>query len=118
MNRRGFTMVEVLVAVLVLTIGILGLAVTTGLVTRMVGQGQRYSEVSAMAAQRFEILRSQSCATMTSGDTTEGRFSIAWSVDSIGGRPPARRIMLRVTSPRAGGVARADSFSTTFTCEP
>ena len=60
-SERGFTIAEILVAILVLTIGLLGLVTTAGLVTRMIGQGQRYSEVSNFASERFELLRAQGC---------------------------------------------------------
>lgn len=113
-NRNGFTIVEVLVAVLILTVGLLGLATTAATVTRMISQGQRYSEAASMAAQRFEILRSQSCSAMAGGSSTQGRYSMTWSVTpSANGNVDTVKVV--VTSPTASAT-RADSFQTTIFC--
>ncbi len=113
-NRRGFTVVEVLIAVLVLSIGVLGLAATAAVTTRMIGQGHRFSEASAMAGQRFEMLRSGDCTTLTSGSAYEGRFVATWTVQDVAsGR--ARRVSMIVQSPTPRGM-RADTFATTIPC--
>lgn len=113
-NRGGFTIVEVLVAVLVLTIGLLGLAASAATVTRMISQGQRYSEASTLATQRFEILRSQSCASIASGTDTQGRYTISWTVQTVGNMT-AQTVTMVVTSPTAS-AERADTFQTTIPC--
>ena len=112
-NHNGFTIIEVLVAMLVLTVGILAMATTAALVTRMIGQGQRYSEVSAVASQRFEMLRSRSCASLSNGSATQGAFVLSWTVDSVGAR--ARSVRVIVVSPTTRGT-RADTFATTIPC--
>ncbi len=113
-DRRGFTIVEVLVAVMVLAVGILGLVTTAGLVTRMIAQGQRYTRASTLASERFEILRAQRCPAVGTGTETRGAYTIAWSVaDTAGGR--ARVIRVSVTSPTGRGT-RTDKFSTSKVC--
>jgi len=113
-NRSGFTIVEVLVAVMILTVGILGLATTAGLVTRMISQGQRYTEASTLANERFEILRGERCPAVASGSETRDAYSIAWTVTNVnGGR--AREIAVTVTSPTGRGN-RTDAFTTTKVC--
>jgi Tfp pilus assembly protein PilV len=115
MSRRdGFTVVEVLIAVLILSVGLLGLVASAALTTRMIGQGQRYSEASAMAAQQFEVLRSQSCGSMSGGSTAQGRFTVIWTVQNVAdGR--ARGVTVVVNSPAARGM-RSDTFATTVPC--
>jgi Tfp pilus assembly protein PilV len=114
LGGHGFTIVEILVAVLLLSVGILGLATTAALVTRMIGQGQRFSEVSALASQQLETLRSQRCAGSASGSAARGPYLLSWTVDS-GPDEEARSIRLIVISitPRS---ARTDTFATTFVC--
>ena len=113
-DRRGFTIVEVLVAVMVLAVGILGLVTTAGLVTRMIAQGQRYTRVSTLASERFEILRAQRCPAVGTGTETRDTYIIDWSVaDTAGGR--GRVIAVSVTSPTGRGM-RTDSFSTAQLC--
>jgi type IV pilus modification protein PilV len=113
-DRRGFTIIEVLVAVMILSVGILGLVTTAGLVTRMIGQGQRYTEASTMASERFEILRAQSCPAEGTGSETRGAFNIAWKVASVSGGK-GREMTVIVTSPTTRGN-RTDTFSTTKVC--
>jgi type IV pilus modification protein PilV len=113
-NQKGFTIIEVLVAVLVLSVGILGLATTAALVTRMIGQGERFSQASTMAAEQFEVFRSQSCSSLASGATTNGGFTLTWTVqDAAGGR--AKTVTIEVRSPTVRGT-RADTFATTIGC--
>ncbi len=117
--RRGFTVVEVVVAIVVLSIGILGLATTAALVTRMIGQGTRFTEASTLAQERFEMLRPLPCDSLRAGTATPSPYAVAWTVDSIGGRPPGRLVRVLVKAPTAAGGARVrtDTFTTTFTCE-
>ena len=49
-QERGFTIVEVIVAMLVLTVGLLGLVTSAALVTRMIGRGQRSAVAAALRA--------------------------------------------------------------------
>ncbi len=112
--ERGFTVVEVLIAVLLLTVGLLGMVTTAALTTRMIGQGQRYGEASAIANERFEILRSKPCAEMTGGSAQVGRFSLNWTV-TPDQADTWRRVEVTVVSPVAGGT-RTDRFATIIAC--
>lgn len=60
-GERGFTIVEIIIAILVLTVGLLGLVTTAALVTRMIGHGQRSAAAAAFAARRLERLRPAAC---------------------------------------------------------
>jgi type IV pilus assembly protein PilV len=60
-SEAGFTIVEIIIAVMVLTVGILGLVTTAALVTRMIGRGQRSAVAGTFAAQRMERLRINAC---------------------------------------------------------
>lgn len=112
-DRRGFTIIEVLIAVMILTVGIVGLATTAALVTRMVGQGQRYTEAASMASERFEILRAQPCASLANGSQTSGGYTVAWTVTTVGGS--GRQFDVTVTSPTTSGT-RQDVFTTMRNC--
>ena len=114
-NRHGFTIVEVLVAVMVLSVGIMGLVTTAGLVTRMIGQGHRYTEASTLASERFEILRAETCPAVGSDSDPRGAFTVTWTVTDIGGGR-GREITVRVTSPTPRGP-RTDVFTTTKVCQ-
>ncbi len=71
-NERGFTLVEIIIAIVVLTVGLLGLVSTAALVTRMIARGQRSAVASTFASQRMELLRPAACiaAQRTNGTDT------------------------------------------------
>jgi prepilin-type N-terminal cleavage/methylation domain-containing protein len=116
-NRGGFTIIEVLVAVLILTVGVLGLAGTAAAVTRLITQGQIYSEATALATERIEILRSMACDHMTASSETRGRYTVTWSFRDVGVDGRARQVKVDVQSPRPGDTPRTDTFSTTIGCQ-
>jgi prepilin-type N-terminal cleavage/methylation domain-containing protein len=58
---RGFTLAEVLVALVLCTAGVLAVAVETGRLTRSLGRARRALVVGAAAAGRLEMLRARAC---------------------------------------------------------
>jgi prepilin-type N-terminal cleavage/methylation domain-containing protein len=60
-KQSGFTIIEILIAIIVLTVGILGLVTTAALTTRMIARGQRSAVASLFASQRAEQLRPAAC---------------------------------------------------------
>jgi prepilin-type N-terminal cleavage/methylation domain-containing protein len=59
--RSGLTLVEMMVAVVVLAVGLLGLASTSAVVTRQVGGGARQSMAAGVIQSRLEWIRSMPC---------------------------------------------------------
>jgi type IV pilus modification protein PilV len=113
-GARGLTIVEVLVAMLVLTVGLLALAASAGYATRVAGQAKRDAEVATLARSRLEILRAGGCPAMAEGSTGAGPYALSWTVTAIqDGR--ARQIRLTVTS-RAARGQRMDAFTETVLC--
>jgi Tfp pilus assembly protein PilV len=113
-GRRGFTIVETLVSVMVLAVGLLGLVSVAALATRMVSEGQRSTESAAIANERIEVLRAQGCPALVDGAESRGAHRVRWRVESQGaGR--ARRLTVLVTSPGPRG-ARTDTVTTVHVC--
>ena len=79
-NRRGFTLVELVVAIMVISIGIIGLASTAGAVTRQMGGGRRMLIASNVARRRMEWIAAQNCAAVTSGTATTRGIAETWTV--------------------------------------
>ena len=63
-DRRGFTLVEVMVAIVILSIGILGLAATAGVVVRQMTGAVHQSVASTIAYSRMERIRAGNCVAM------------------------------------------------------
>lgn len=122
-NRGGFTLVEMLVAIIVLSFGLLGLAGTTALVTRMIGRGQRSGAAAAFAAQRMERLRIAACipAQRVSGTENLMRGGAAaatntWSFTSPGSG--IYRILLVTKATTVQNHTRTDTLEMAVTCSP
>lgn len=129
-NNRGFTIVEVIIAVIVLTVGILAMVTTAALVTRMIARGQRSADASAFMARRVEQLRAVAsgqvagaCATPLPGADTLYRGSNwvainTWIVTPVAGNPQNFRIKVVSTYKTTQNRVRRDSMETTFSCDP
>lgn len=104
-DTRGFTIVEVLVAMVVLSVGVLALVSSSAVVTRMVGTGQHSTRATQVAERRLETLRQSARSTVTpctnvpagnGNATTEGMLE-TWSVTLIGATGQGRNLVANVT---------------------
>lgn len=81
--RRGVTLVEILVAVLMLTVALGGAMGSAGAVARQMGGGMRQTVAASLAQARLDSLASLSCAQLVGGltgtSTTRGVKEV-WTV--------------------------------------
>ncbi|MDQ6828357.1 MAG: prepilin-type N-terminal cleavage/methylation domain-containing protein [Gemmatimonadota bacterium] len=85
-SRRAFTLIEIVVAVMILTVGLLGLASTAGIVARLIGAGGTNAVAAAAAASRFEMLRATPCAGIGGGSFFSRGVREDWSARAAGAR--------------------------------
>lgn len=110
--RGGFTVVELLVAMMVFAIGVLGLVATTATVTRLMGGATRQTLAATTAQSRLEKLRGSPCATLASGaDTVRGIVSV-WTVTPV---TRGVNVTETVTFKTSGG-SRSRVYMTTIPC--
>lgn len=116
-GRAGFTIVEVVVAVMILVVGVLGLAGAAAIVTRMMGSSEMRSDASNVAAARFELLRSTRCP-ITSGSASSAGITERWSVTQLGS--PAYRMYEVVDSVRytSRDGQRSQTYRSVVQCQP
>jgi prepilin-type N-terminal cleavage/methylation domain-containing protein len=90
----GFTLIEVLVAILLLGVGILALVGTSAGVSRMIGRGGLETRAAQAASSRMETLRAAAEATSprcsdpgfaSGGPVLSGGMSQSWLVPPVGG---------------------------------
>lgn len=79
-SRAGFTLVEVMVAIIVLTIGVLGLAGTTMYLVRQTTLSELTTERSAALQSVIEELRATPYDEVSSGSDKVGAFEVKWTV--------------------------------------
>lgn len=82
-TRKGFSLIELMVAIMILTVGLLGLAASSAVATQMIGAGGRHTLAASVAQSRFEMLRRGRCAALTSGSSYTRGVSESWQIDSV-----------------------------------
>jgi prepilin-type N-terminal cleavage/methylation domain-containing protein len=117
----GFTLVEVLVALVVLAIGILALTGSSAVINRMIGRGRVETQAAMAAARRVETLRRLAGSTTprctasefaTGGPVLEGGLLASWTVPPAGA---VRRVRVSVTYLTLRGP-RSAVLETSITC--
>jgi len=119
-HRHAFTLLEVLVALMLLGVGILGLSASSSLVSRMIGDGARLSLAATIATTRLEQLRAIPCASAMSGTAVTRGIEERWSVAPMGSSSAAREVQIAVSYPlrtrHEGSVTRTPRFRGALHC--
>ena len=77
--KHGFTLPEVLAAVLVFAVGILGLAASGTFIAIQAGEARAITEGAMLAGRALDSLRSINCAGVASGQVSGGRTAtVRW----------------------------------------
>ena len=84
--KDGFTLLEVVVAMVILTFGVLGLAGTTMYVVRQVSLADLQTQRVAVVQSVVERLKAQPFDTLGSGVDSMGVFSVEWNSWTEGAR--------------------------------
>jgi Tfp pilus assembly protein PilV len=66
-NRRGLTVVEVMIALLIMTVGILAIMSTTAFATRTMTRGRQADMAATFAGARMEQQRTLTCQNQANG---------------------------------------------------
>ncbi len=120
-SRLGFTLTEVLVAVLVLAVGIVALMGTSATVTRMIGLGKVETRAAQAASRRMESLRLAGYAASprctdpgfaSGGPVLTGSMTESWLVPPTG---KLRRVRVTITYLTTRGTRQA-MLETVLTC--
>jgi len=77
----GFTLLEVLVALTVLTLGLLGLIAQTATLVRALARVRRAETITTAAAARLEQLRATGCITRVDGGAVVRQGSVIARLD-------------------------------------
>jgi prepilin-type N-terminal cleavage/methylation domain-containing protein len=113
-GRRGFTLIELIVAIVIMVVGVLGLASTAAMVSRLVGGAAQQTVAANVAASRFERLRSVACANIVSGTADTLRMHESWHAAS--GGPSLWMVTDTVTYNAAGGRSPQLVFQSYIRC--
>lgn len=82
--RKGFTLIEVLVALVLFEFGMLALAATTAMAARDLAAANLGFRAQALARNRVEQLRASACPAPGAGYAQAGGLREFWRVDAAG----------------------------------
>jgi prepilin-type N-terminal cleavage/methylation domain-containing protein len=117
-TARGFTLIEVLVALSLLGFGLLSLAGSVTIVSRLVDRGQSSGRAAFVALGQLETLRlanlasSGLCGGNSSGSLTAGNLAGWWTATPTG---PSLSVVVEITGWR-GRTRVIDTVSTALPC--
>ena len=111
----GFSMVEVVIAIVILAIGVLGLAGTTAHIVRQITLADLMTERSVAFQTTIDRIQSLPYDSVVNGTDTVGIFAITWTVTPDGSQNKRVRIVtggpgLSSGTPPTNSPAVADTF--------
>ena len=83
MNRRGYTIVELLVAVMIFSVGLLAMAGTASVIMSTLTSTQSRTIAASVAESRFERVRATPCVNRAAGSALSRGISEAWTLDRL-----------------------------------
>lgn len=121
-SRSGFTIVEVLIAIVMLSVGVLALASSSGSITRMMHYGRMKTDATAIGQSVLDSLRYRAqattpkCTSVVTGSQAsapKAGFTTNWTVATSGN---TRNVMVAVRY-WVGTRLRADTLRTSLYCQ-
>jgi len=114
-DRGGFTLIEVMIAMIIFTIGVLGLAGMTGFVVQQTSLSDLMTERSTAFQTAIDRLQSLPFDSVSSGVDSVGIFQVDWTSTLDG---PQNKVVTLVTlgpgmantSPPSRSAQVADTF--------
>ena len=91
-RRAGFSMVEVIIAIIILAIGILGLAGSTAYIVRQITFSDLLTERSVAFQTAIDRLQAMPYDSVVDGDDSVGIFYIRWEVTPMGAQSKMVRL--------------------------
>lgn len=98
-NREGFSLVEVIVAIMVLSFGLLAMAASTGYVATQLRSTTWDTQRNLARQQVIEQLKATIFANVTTNTTgrTIGQYTVRWNVTNVNGAQ--RQVQVITTGP-------------------
>ena len=127
-DQRGFTIAEVIVAMMILTVGVLAMMGTSAAVNRLIVRGRRTTLATQLAEQVLDSLRRVAnanlvaCTGLASNTTgyTRQAVQVQWVVGSLtaNGNVSERQVQAILTYVTAGRAsAIQDTVTTVIKCD-
>ena len=114
-TESGFTIIEVIIAITMLSVGLLGMLGATASTIRLLGESDRMATAAFQATQQLERLEALACDAAAGGTDTQQGVDLTWTVGgAVTDR--TRAITLTATYPMGRGRVRTDTFEKALQC--
>jgi len=87
LDDQGMTLVEILVAITVLCVGLLGVAILFPTSSTNIDYGGNMSQGTALAQEKIEEFRNTTFASITGGNDAPTGYTRTWTVADAGSAP-------------------------------
>ena len=108
-NDRGFVLIEALLAIVILGIGVLGIAKLNGVLLRDSGVSKTRAEAVQIAQEQFESIREIVASGGCSGVLQCGCASLANSSETVAGLNANYQVSVNYANPEDASAARDDA---------
>jgi len=111
--RRGFTLIEMIIAIVVMSIGVMGLAGTATYVATQMGGGKAQTLAATLATKVADSLAARRCSALVNGSQTKRDVTVTWTVaDSSRTRWVTESVQYRVKR----GPTKTLTYTTVIQC--
>jgi prepilin-type N-terminal cleavage/methylation domain-containing protein len=87
-REEGFTLPEVLIAIVVLTVALLGMAALTGSLVSAGALSRDRVTAATLAQSKMEELNNIAISSLADGNDTPGDFNRSWTISAFPDPPP------------------------------
>ena len=116
-SSRGYTLMEIMVAIVVFAVGVMGLAGVIPLATRGLARGPNGTQAQSIAETKMEALETANGSSAlipgTASDTVAGAYTRQWTITGDAPQPGMTTIAVRV-SWTEGGDAQEVQLTTSL----
>ncbi len=112
MRARGFTLIELVVAVMLLAVGVLAVAASAAPLARLLRRGSARAVAAEAAGARIEMFRAEGCGGEATGVASGGGARVAWSAAPGGG---LEAVTVVATYPWGPGL-HSDTYEALVAC--
>ena len=92
----GFTLIEVIITISILSIGLLGIAAMQASALRVDSSANQITDATVLGEDRLEQFLTVPFAQVVSGTTTQGNYDISWTVSDVSGVTDVKLVTVTV----------------------
>lgn len=113
-SRAGFTIIELVVAIIIMTVGILALATGSAGVVKQMRAGNQAALATVVGQARLENIRSLGCSSLSGGTATTRGMTEKWAITWLSSR--SRVVTESVTYVPRAKVSRTLALRSVVPC--